>query len=46
MRQFGQNTKFGPQTESDCGKIRPQILVTSNEGQLAASNKTWIILED
>ena len=30
MRQFGPNTKFGPETDSDQTQIRPKILITSN----------------
>ena len=30
MRQFGPNTKFGPETDSDQKQIRPKILITSN----------------
>ena len=30
MRQFGPNTKFGPETDSHQTQIRPKILITSN----------------
>ena len=32
MRQFGPNTRFGPETESHRGQIRPTILITSKLG--------------
>ena len=30
MRQFGPNTKSGPETDSDQKQIRLKILITSN----------------